>query len=654
MDDLEVYRNRLRNRDGVYVLSADRQFADAHAPEAKVMNSFENLRATEAGRIKAADVFRGKIGSIEQGYWPGSPVPFGYDLEVVHTEKRKSREIKHHKLVIHANNGPIMRLVFRMAAENPSWGQERLAKWLNARPDIPDELKPFYGSTIGKQLRNPIYRGTLVWSDNATGVVDGRRVVEKNEEEHVIRVEDFCEPIADAETLRKVDQGILIRARKTTSGSKPGLGVNYRYPLTGLVRCGHCGSAMVPNSTAPYVAKDGSRKVYCSYNCPRRRSGACDNTKAVKEVWLRKEVFGKIKDRLFLTEDDVSKFIEEVKPMVEEETALRRVDAESHAPVLEAELAKLKQDIEGWRVTLADPDLHRGMRQHILSDSGAACERVDEIELILQESDSVDAVVSVATSDHEIINSLEKLHDVIDGDCPTAMNLELSMHIDNIECFSDGRVVLRTCKIGSTPLAIQWFSQTLGDEPPASCDDRPSGSKVKPRRRARLRLQADSLEAEEILRDRIRMATDPHRFDNLPAAWFWVDEFQIPKKTHWVEENAEAVLTRYEEIRATGKKPSLNAMAREFGKSRPTIARALDIATGAGDGNKSEYRRVSKSVKSNPEMESKIAQMHDEGKRNKEIAEALGLGRSTVTLALDRLYKERGIPRPDGRRERHQ
>ena len=139
---------------------------------------------------------------------------------------------------------------------------------------------------------------------------------------------------------------------------------------------------MVPNSTAPYVAKDGTRKVYCSYNCPRRRSGACDNAKSVKEVWLRKEVFGKIKDRLFLTDDDVTKFIEETKRMVEEETALRRVDAESHVPVLQAELAKLKQDIDGWRVTLADPDLHRGMRQHILCDSGAACERVDEIELI--------------------------------------------------------------------------------------------------------------------------------------------------------------------------------------------------------------------------------------------------------------------------------
>ena len=655
MDDLEVYRNRLLNRDGVYVLSADRQFADPHAPEAKVMNSFENLRASEAGRIKASDVFRGKIDAIELGYWPGSPVPFGYDLEVVCVEKRKGREVKHHRLVIHVINGPIMRYIFRLAAANPSCGQDRLSKFLNESDNIPQNLKPFYGSTIGKRLRSPIYRGILLWSDNCTGVVAGRRIVEKNEEEHVVRVEDFCEPITNAETLRKVDEGILIRARKGFSNGKPKRGVNYRYPLTGLVRCGHCGSSMVSNSTSPYESKDGTRKVYCSYACPRRRSGACENTQPVKEDWLRKVVFDKITERLFPSENDLREFVDLTKSMIEEEQTLRRVDEDSNIPILEAELAKLKKDVDGWKATLADPDLHRSMRQGILSDSATACDRIDEIQLKLEENESADSVLTIATSDKEISDGLQRLHEVIDGECPTAMNLELSMHVDRIDCYSDGRVVSRICKIGSTPIAVNWFSAEFSDEDMVKPDaQRGKNNRTNPRRRARLRLNANGLEEEEILRDRIRMATNPHRFRQLPDDWFWLDEFQVPKRTSWVEENAQAVLARYEEIKATGKKPSLNAMAKEFGKSRPTISRALDIATGTGGNDKPEHRREPKSVKGNPELEAKIAQMHDEGKLNKEIAQALGLGRSTVTLALDRLYKERGIPRPDGRRERHQ
>jgi hypothetical protein len=32
---------------------------------------------------------------------------------------------------------------------------------------------------------------------------------------------------------------------------------------------------------------------------------------------------------------------------------------------------------------------------------------------------------------------------------PTLGNLELSMHIDRIDCYDDGKVVLRTCKLGA-------------------------------------------------------------------------------------------------------------------------------------------------------------------------------------------------------------
>lgn len=51
-------------------------------------------------------------------------------------------------------------------------------------------------------------------------------------------------------------------------------------------------------------------------------------------------------------------------------------------------------------------------------------------------------------------------------------------------------------------------------------------------------------------------------------------------------------------------------------------------------------------------MEARIEQMHDEGCPNVEISTELGISRSSVTNALDRLYRRRGIPRPDGRSTR--
>lgn len=410
---------------------------------------------------------------------------------------------------------------------------------------------------------------------------------------------------------------------------------------------------MVPTSTSPYEAKDGTRKVYCSYNCPRRRSGACDNKKPVKENWLREVVFTQIKSRLFPQDEHIEEFIEAAKAMINEEHKSRQANACSKVPILESELSELKKQVDGWRATLSEPDLHRSMRQSILQDSADACDRIDEIEILLQESDSADSVLKVATSKEEISQGLARLGTAFEGECATMMNLELSFHIDRIECFSDGRVLLRTCKIGSTPLAIQWFSPELTSPISHDTADNGEDDKTQPRRRGSHHLSASGFDEEEVLRDRIRMAVNPNRFEGLPEHWFWVDEFQIPVKTPWVVENAQVVLARYKEIQATGKKPSVNGLAREFGKSRPTITRALDIALDDGTDDKPEHRRVPKRVKGNPEMEGRIEKMHfDDGCSGVEISKELGISRSAVSNALDRLYQNKGIPRPDGRSTR--
>lgn len=658
MDDLDSRRKRLANRYGVVVLSADRNFSDPYTPESQAMSAIENLRACDANRIKAHDVYRGKLDSIKDGYWPGGPVPFGYRLEVAKVEVRHRREIKHHVLVIDDITGPIMRSLYKKSAAKPSWGQDRLTAWLNDRGDIPQHLKPFHASTVGKWLRGPIYRGELVWSKHSQGVIDDRRVIEKNDERYVIRVEAFCEPIAPQEVLDQVDANIELR-RRFRPGSEgdeccswPKRGVNYSHPLTGLVRCGHCGASMVPNSTSPYTTKSGETKNYCSYMCPNSRTKACENSKRIKEDWLREVIIEKIMERLTPDDATVSELVVETRQMVEVRRQRSHQKPEAELAGLTAELEQLEDKIRGWAVTLAKTNLHRRLRDNLETQTSAAYDRIEMIEQAIQENEAEESVLEAAVRPIEVSSRLKQLHEVILGECPTATNLELSMHIDRIDCFDDGRVVSRICKIGSSPLAVQWFC-----DPDAEVDREPRNSKanghrVKPRRRALLRLHADEGDYDELM-NRIHMATDPNRFAGLPDQWFWTDEYQMPEKTYWVHDNAQRVLARYDEIKANGKKPSLNAMAKEFGKSRPTISRALDIAVGAGNVNKPEHRREPTSVKGNPEFESKIAEMHDDGKLNKEIAETLGLGRSTVTMALDRLYVQRGFPRPDGRRERH-
>ncbi len=651
MDNLDTYRRDLQFRHGVYVLTADRNFADPSSVDAKYAEMFENMRASEDSRIKANDVYRGKVEAIEAGYWPGSPVPFGYKLEVVATEKRRSREILHHKLVHDPETAPIMAIQFQASAEHPSWGQQSLARYLNEHDAIPDRYKPFHADTVGHRLKSEIYRGTLVWSDNSTGLVDERRVIEKNDEEHVIRVEGFCEPIVDAETFEKVNIGIIARSRGRQNEANAGRSTNYRYPLTGLVRCGHCGASMVPNSTAPYKTKSGETKTYCSYACPNQRNGICENGKRVKEEWLRESVVGKVVERLFPEDADHTSLIEVVQKIVEQQ---RRNDDSQRAgvvPNLQAELDDLQNRVSGWSVTLSKRDLPNQLRETIEVQAGEALQRIAEIEADLESQVCEDAVFDRLVNPRDVRDRLDRLAEVLGGECATLANLELSMHIDRIDCFEDGRVVCRSCKIGSVPDAVLWFSHTkelLERNGPQNGE----GYKTKPRKRAWLQVEDNSF-SDERLRDRINMATNPHRFDALPNDWFWIDEFQIPEPTCWSRENAEVVMARFSSLQALGKKPSLNAIAKEFGVSRPTITYALDAALG-GDKTAAHRKEPTVSVKGNVEIEAEIARLHDEGMLNKDIGQSLSIARSTVTNALDRLYEQRGLPRPDGRNTRHQ
>ena len=131
----------------------------------------------------------------------------------------------------------------------------------------------------------------------------------------------------------------------------------------------------------------------------------------------------------------------------------------------------------------------------------------------------------------QVVERLGRLDDVLASNNPTLGNLELSLHIDRIECYSDGRVVMRTCKLGVLadvgPLLTE--NMEIAGEAPI----KESSERVRPRRRARLRTDGHGDHRDD-LKAAAYMAADPDRFDGLPDKWFWSDQFQMPDSpTSW-------------------------------------------------------------------------------------------------------------------------
>jgi DNA invertase Pin-like site-specific DNA recombinase len=307
LDELTTLRQDLYNRHGVLVLTADSGFADPTSVSGKALTMVETLRATEDGRIKAHNVLRGKRDAARSGHWPGGSAPLGYRLQSVLVERHGRQEVDHCLLVPDPATAWIIQRLFRLAHEN-GWGSVRLAREFNADPEIPQEHKPFYPDTILYWLGNPIYYGELLWEQHATGIVNDVRVKERNAEEDMVRVPDFCEPLVSRELWESV--ATLRRARAAARRCRPAAGSHepakqiapvapvraLKYLLSGLIRCGECNRSMRPVSSGQ-TSKDGKRYVY--YACPGMIAGVCHNKKQVREDWLRRVVVARLRDRLF-------------------------------------------------------------------------------------------------------------------------------------------------------------------------------------------------------------------------------------------------------------------------------------------------------------------------------------------------------------------
>jgi hypothetical protein len=186
---------------------------------------------------------------------------------------------------------------------------------LNQDPRILDGLKPFHPATVGWWLDSKIYYGELVWGKHCTGIVDDVRVLKPMPESEWERFPNFCEPLVSREVWNRVqalrdarrERTAAAHAAKATDRSQiVGLnapGIALKYPLTGLVKCRHCGRSMTPSSSPVYTTISGEERRYVAYLCSGFAGGVCSNGTRISEPWLRDIVMKLVRQRLFFEDE---------------------------------------------------------------------------------------------------------------------------------------------------------------------------------------------------------------------------------------------------------------------------------------------------------------------------------------------------------------
>jgi len=197
-----------------------------------ILSAFE--RELTGERVKASAIAR-----VRQGLRVGGTTPIGYKLVINGDPLPNGKQPK--KVVIDELIAPHIKIIWQMAAENQSLTE--IGKALHEREIYTSSGRPWRRTGISHIVKNPFYKGYLKYNG------------ELHKGKH--------EPL--------VSEKLWEKANTVLSARLPGhsfVRVNheYTYRLSGLIKCGHCGSHLV----AAHSAGRGKNKFFY-YECARSR-----------------------------------------------------------------------------------------------------------------------------------------------------------------------------------------------------------------------------------------------------------------------------------------------------------------------------------------------------------------------------------------------
>ncbi len=241
---------------------------------------------------------RGMEESVRQGWHPGGPAPYGYQLEPhEHPNPQKARDgRKKHRLILDPIAAPIVRMIFEDYCLN-GLGLGAICDKLNTdldryppptrnKKDENDLRQTWSRSQIQAMLRNPKYTGFNVWGRHDKR--PGRPII-RPREQWIWSPAPSHEAIVDRELFDRVEERALRNHRQSTlkapktyvqrSGNRNGR----LYALRGRIHCGLCGRRMEGSH------QKGSNWYRCQF-VYRRGLAAADAAGHPRVLGIREEV----------------------------------------------------------------------------------------------------------------------------------------------------------------------------------------------------------------------------------------------------------------------------------------------------------------------------------------------------------------------------
>jgi DNA invertase Pin-like site-specific DNA recombinase len=426
----EMYLRKLR-KAGVELVSVSQEFRDDPTGNLirQILGSFDEYQSRENGK----HTLRAMQENARQGFWNGSRPPFGYRTEG--TEKRGTKTKK--VLVIDEAEAMIVRCIFDLALGRSGTpiGIKAIVNALNAA-GWRHHGKPFHISSAHRILTATTYAGTHYFNRREARSGRGKAP------EQWIAV--TVPPIVTQDEFDQVQASLHARSPKRV----PPRIVGNPTLLTGIAKCGTCGSGMTLRT-----GKSGRYRYYACAGCAQKGKTLCPGRSIGMEK-LDGAVLEHLTGHLF-TPDRLQIVLEAyVAHSVEADAARREQLARARRARTEADgrVNRLLELVEQGLMDVADPALKERL-ETAKRDRQAAVEQVRLLE-------AAGAPGNSTITPESITRLAGSLRDALASDDPSFRKAYLRLFVDQV-IVGDNEIRLRG------PKAALAKATTVGGLPPS-------------------------------------------------------------------------------------------------------------------------------------------------------------------------------------------
>ncbi len=355
--DSVYYKRKLRNND-IRVISALENLKDD--PESIMLESVLEGMSQYYSANLSREVMKGLKENAYKCMHTGGYAPLGYDVDKG-TKKYK----------INVEEAEIVKIIFNMYTNH--YGYSEIINYLNNFGYRTKSNNKFSKSSINSILRNEKYRGLYIYNRKKERDYTNKRKPTFKADDEVIQIENGMPTIIEDEVFYKAKS--MLDNNRLKGGKH---NAKRMYLLSGLIKCGICGSSYCGNSRT-----GGSNKsMYSSYRCSSKQSKKGCTCKEIRKEFVENFVLDELNDVLF---NDNS--IEQLTDMLNNHKQKQNKENEKKRDKYNKELESINNEVSNILKLVSNGSLNFDTVKHSIGELES---RKKYIEQLLLEASRVD------------------------------------------------------------------------------------------------------------------------------------------------------------------------------------------------------------------------------------------------------------------------